>query len=62
VVKGVKWVMCNAHDQDTCYYMSGEFTAMAAIRVAAKLCPFSKYIYILVFFFFLIYFFLSLYG
>ena len=31
--------MTNAHDQNTCHYMSGEFTAMAAIRVAAKLGP-----------------------
>jgi hypothetical protein len=33
--------MCNdhAHDQDMCHYMSGEFTAMAATRVAAKHCP-----------------------
>ena len=35
MVNGVKLVMC----KDTCHYMSGEFGAMAATQVAAKLCP-----------------------
>jgi hypothetical protein len=39
VVKGVKLVMCIAHDEDTCHYMSGEFGGMASTRVEAKLCP-----------------------
>ncbi len=39
MVKGVKLVMCIAHDKDTCYYMSGEFGGIASIRVEAKLCP-----------------------
>ena len=34
-LRGVKLVMCNAHDQDTCHILNGEFRA----RVAAKLCP-----------------------
>ena len=37
MVKGVKLVMCN---KDTCHYMSGEFGAMVATPVVAKLCPF----------------------
>ena len=39
MVKGVKLVMCNAYDQDTCHYMSGEFEGKASTRVEAKLCP-----------------------
>ena len=39
MVKGVKLVMCNAHDQDTCHYMSGEFEGKVSTRVEAKLCP-----------------------
>ena len=38
-LKGVKLVMCIAHDQDTCHILNGEFRARAATRVAAKLCP-----------------------
>ena len=38
MVKGVKLVMY----KDTCHYMSGEFGAMAATLVAAKLCPKQK--------------------
>ena len=38
-LRDVKLVMCNAHDQDTCHILNGEFRAKAATRVAAKLCP-----------------------
>jgi hypothetical protein len=38
-LRGVKLVMCNAHDQDTCHILNGKFRARAATRVAAKLCP-----------------------
>ena len=37
MVKGVKLVMCIAHDQDMCHVLSGKFGAKAATRVAAKL-------------------------
>ena len=40
MVKGVKLVMCNIHDQDTCHYMSGEFEGKASTWVEAKLCPY----------------------
>ena len=42
MVKGVKLVMCNIHDQDTCHYMSGEFEGKASTWVEAKLCPNEK--------------------
>jgi hypothetical protein len=38
-LRGVKLVMCIAHDQDTCHILNGEFRARAATWVAAKLCP-----------------------
>jgi hypothetical protein len=42
VVKGVKLVMCIAHDENTCHYMSGEFGGMASTQVEAKLCQGKK--------------------
>ena len=41
-LRGVKLVMCNAHDQDTCHILNGEFRARVATRIAAKLCPISN--------------------
>ena len=38
-VKGVKLVMCIAHDLDICQVMNGWFGARATTQVAAKLCP-----------------------
>ena len=37
--KGVKLVMCIAHDLDTCQVMNGWFGARATTQVVAKLCP-----------------------
>jgi hypothetical protein len=38
-VKGVKFVMCIAHDLNTCHVMNGWFGARAATQVVGKFCP-----------------------